>query len=354
MLFHKYFFLVIAFGILSSSKFSQSNFTSAFSGKLTIGTYFLNVENQGLERWSSTFNAVIRLDPSVKFFYKNSFSISLGGGATLYSYDFYHGNTNFHIAHFSLHAESNLQKYFYLKDRKLDAFYLGCGIGVISYGNESKRTLKGNFDATTSTQKALPLYFTPQIGTYRKTDRLGMSLALQYCFYSPNTPVIAFEMENALAQATSSHNGSYVGFSLTIDYDLKVKKTSKPIVPKEKLAEPPEDLYSRTLIEAQKLQLKRRIVKVYAWDHGIIDNDTISLVLNGDVVLYNYMLTHTKKKVKLRLNKGDNILIMYAHNEGSIKPNSAAIIVKSRFKKYKFILNSTMESSAVINLEFLE
>ena len=344
-------FLVI---ILPRLLFSQSNFTTAFSGKLTVGTFILNVENQGVERWNSTFNSVIRLDPSVKFFYKNNFSLSLGGGATLYNYDFFHGNTNFYIAHFTLHAESNLQKYFYLKESKLDAFSLGCGIGVINYDNDSKRTLKSNFEAITSTQKASPLYFTPQIGTYRKTDRMGMSLALHYCFYVPNNPVISFEMENALTQASSNHNGSYIGLNIIVDYDLKVKRKNKPIEQKEKIAEVPTDLFARTSVEAKKLQLKNRNIKVYAWDNRIIDNDTISLVFNDEVVLHNHKLSHSKKKVKLQLNKGENILIMYAHNEGSIKPNSAAIVVKTRFKKYKLILNSTMGSNAIINLELIE
>ena len=350
MNFKKYFLKLVFFCVWSLQVVSQSNFTSAFSGKLSVGTYFLSVENSGQERWNSTFNAVLRLDPSVKFFYKNSFSVSLGGGATLYNYDFYHGNTNFYSGYFTLHAETNLQKYFYLKDRKLDAFYLGCGVGIINYGSESKKTLKGNFEAITTTQKALPFYFTPQIGTYRKKDRLGMSLALQYCFYSPNNPVISFEMENALAQGKSNHNGSYIGFSLIMDYDFKAKKSTKPIIPKEKLAELPEDLYTRKQVISEKLFLKRRNVKVYAWDHGIIDNDTISLVYNGEVVLDNHMLNHTKKKVKIKLKEGENTLIMYAHNEGSIKPNSAAIIVKSRFKKYKLILNATVNSNAVVHL----
>ena len=101
------------------------------------------------------------------------------------------------------------------------------------------------------------------------------------------------------------------------------------------------------------MDFKSRRVIIKVWDYGIIDNDTISFTLNDRVILSNYKITHDKKKIKIKLEPGENMLKMVAHNEGSVKPNSAALEIKSGFRKKAITLNSTMNSTAIINLNYL-
>ncbi|MDC0338896.1 hypothetical protein OAN33_05110 [Flavobacteriales bacterium] len=44
---------------------------------------------------------------------------------------------------------------------------------------------------------------------------------------------------------------------------------------------------------------------------------------------------------------------MVAQNEGSAKPNSAALEIRSVLRKKAITLNSTMNSTAIINLNYL-
>jgi len=55
----------------------------------------------------------------------------------------------------------------------------------------------------------------------------------------------------------------------------------------------------------------------------------------------------------MKLKHCDNILKMVAHNEGSVKPNSAALEIRSVLRKKAITLNSTMNSTAIINLNYL-
>ncbi len=70
-------------------------------------------------------------------------------------------------------------------------------------------------------------------------------------------------------------------------------------------------------------------VELEFWDCGVEDNDTISLMLNGSWILKNHRLTKSANSIKIQLNQGENLLILYAHNLGDIPKNTAAIAIKN-------------------------
>ncbi len=72
-------------------------------------------------------------------------------------------------------------------------------------------------------------------------------------------------------------------------------------------------------------------VELLVWDCGVEDNDTISLYVNGQWVLRNFRLTKAKHAVKVTLDPGENMVLMYAHNLGDIPKNTAALSVKGSF-----------------------
>lgn len=76
-----------------------------------------------------------------------------------------------------------------------------------------------------------------------------------------------------------------------------------------------------------------RKVKLWYWDCGVEDNDTVSLNLNGTWILQNTRLTKEPKFIEVTLQSGENILSLYAHNLGDIPKNTAALSVESTFIK---------------------
>ena len=69
-------------------------------------------------------------------------------------------------------------------------------------------------------------------------------------------------------------------------------------------------------------------ITITLWDGGTIDDDTISIELNGSNVVSNLVLTDLPGDTyNLSLDNGNNTLTIYAEDEGTISPNTANIEV---------------------------
>jgi hypothetical protein len=87
------------------------------------------------------------------------------------------------------------------------------------------------------------------------------------------------------------------------------------------------------------------------WDSGVIDNDIITLVVNGDDVLSNYTLTGTKRDISVTLdNKGYNYVLLFAHNEGDIPPNTAALSIDDGTTEQTLVLSADLSTNGAYNI----
>jgi WD40 repeat protein len=93
---------------------------------------------------------------------------------------------------------------------------------------------------------------------------------------------------------------------------------------------------------------------IQIWDKAVEDGDSISLNLNGEWILKDHLVTRSKKKVHVKLNTlfSNNYLILYAHNLGSIPPNTAAVAVLIGGKEVILSLSSDMKKSGALNFEY--
>ena len=308
-----------------------------------------SIENTGEEQWRTSIAPVITLEPSIKLRWKNSLALSFGGGFNLYNYEFSIPEYNYTVNYISLKTESILNKYFYLGGT-FEYVSIGCGVGYTFHSNDQLQKQEGGFNVLTNSHKNRPLFISPQIGTYKRDERFGYSLMLQFTYMYLDYPFITFDLSSTNSEATSSHLGNYLGLNLIVDYDLRKKEKRTP---NQWEIDLPDDHLARELDQQGKIDFRSRRITIKVWDYGIIDNDTISFTLNDRVILSNYKITHDKKKIKIKLEPGENILKMVAHNEGSVKPNSAALEISSGFRKKSITLNSTMNSTAIINLNYL-
>lgn len=106
----------------------------------------------------------------------------------------------------------------------------------------------------------------------------------------------------------------------------------------------------RKLLTKDKMHVPKDSILLQIWDSNRVDGDIVSLDFNGQLILSNYPLTSIPKSIKVRLNQGENILTLIAHNLGSIPPNTAAISVE-REEGYKtIILKSDMDQSESIKI----
>ena len=93
-------------------------------------------------------------------------------------------------------------------------------------------------------------------------------------------------------------------------------------------------------------------VTLSVWDKNRIDGDEISLYLNGELILEEYVVSKTKKEIVVNLQPGSNIIVMQALNLGRIPPNTAAISIDDGVKKKIVTLVSDLKQSGALEIMY--
>ena len=128
-------------------------------------------------------------------------------------------------------------------------------------------------------------------------------------------------------------------FSNYLDYSIQ----SEPNVP---------DSYNGYPVNVQgTIYVDTKYVTFYVWDSEEVDGDIISLIVNGDVILDNYTLTATEKAISVTLdNTGYNYVILYAHNVGSLPPNTCALDIEDDGGRQSIILSADLSTNGAYNI----
>lgn len=107
--------------------------------------------------------------------------------------------------------------------------------------------------------------------------------------------------------------------------------------------------------ELKRIVVNDKKIKLNIYDNGTIDGDTISIYYNGRAILKNKGLTANPLVVDVELD--DNIalhsIVLFAHNLGSIAPNTALVIFTTTDgKRYELYSSATLQQNAAIVFEY--
>lgn len=125
-----------------------------------------------------------------------------------------------------------------------------------------------------------------------------------------------------------------------------------PVVP----AGPPPpaaELAIRTIESIRTVDITQDSLIFSLFDNGTVDGDTVSVLLNGKVVMPRVGLLEraTNKTIYLTPEMGDTInVIMYAENLGSIPPNTGLLVVRDGEKNYEIFFTGDLKKNAEIKL----
>lgn len=110
------------------------------------------------------------------------------------------------------------------------------------------------------------------------------------------------------------------------------------------------ELDKRKVETIQTLYFKSDSLELVLYDNGEVDGDTVSIVMNGEVIMPRVGLsTHAVKKTIYTRDAGDSIrIIMYAETLGSLPPNSGLLIVNDGNDRYEIRFSGDMERNAAI------
>lgn len=146
---------------------------------------------------------------------------------------------------------------------------------------------------------------------------------------------------------------------LTIIYPKKVEKQI-PVIQSSvaDIKEAPTTLQNRMVVmsnEKHQILVDSREPTLELFDHLQQDGDIVSLNFNGDWIFENLSLERKPRKFILKLNSsGKNFLILHAINEGSVPPNTIGINYVHKGRRKRYILQSNLRTSQMVEIKLDE
>lgn len=97
-------------------------------------------------------------------------------------------------------------------------------------------------------------------------------------------------------------------------------------------------------------------VDISLYDNGEIDGDTVSIYLDGALLLANKRLSNTPIKYTLKMDETapEHTLVMVAENMGSIPPNTSLMIIQDGDKRYQVSITSTEQKNAMVRFRYVK
>lgn len=147
--------------------------------------------------------------------------------------------------------------------------------------------------------------------------------------------------------------------------EKEITKTKEPVVTKEEVAKKEPEIKTTTETKPKQAaaEIKGRIIEtiqsvnytsdslvISLYDNGEVDGDTVSVLMNGDVIMPMVGLS-TKAVHKTIYTKDitDSIqIVMYAENLGSLPPNTGLLIVYDGRERYEIRFSGDLKKNAAI------
>lgn len=114
------------------------------------------------------------------------------------------------------------------------------------------------------------------------------------------------------------------------------------------------DYFTRPFSTQKELEVSSDEIAIRLYDNAEVDGDSVTLLINNTALLKNVRLTDKPIELKIKNLKtsGNNSIVMFAENEGSIPPNTALLIVKDGKKEHKIFLSSSKQKSGQVIIRY--
>jgi hypothetical protein len=129
--------------------------------------------------------------------------------------------------------------------------------------------------------------------------------------------------------------------------------TVPPIPATPKIIAPAADILSRKTEVIRTIDFKSDSLTLVLYDNGIVDGDTVSVVLNDEVIIPKQRLEEQayRKVIQMPSSLGDSMqLVIYAENLGTIPPNSGLLIIEDGSARYEVGFEGDLKKSAAVRL----
>lgn len=126
------------------------------------------------------------------------------------------------------------------------------------------------------------------------------------------------------------------------------ENSNKEMVPV--VTKPAAQVNERTTIVQQTVSFTSDSLLLTLYDNGEVDGDTVSVLLNGNIILEKQGLSTTaiKKTIYIPANTNRMELVMYAESLGSIPPNTGLLVIRDGKQLYEVRFSGDLQKNASI------
>lgn len=115
----------------------------------------------------------------------------------------------------------------------------------------------------------------------------------------------------------------------------------------------PKESFGRENVVLDTIRIKSKKITIKVWDHGKIDGDIVSIYVNGEKVIDEQTLDGPSSPISvdtdLKFN-GYNYVLLYAHNEGSVSPNTCTLEINDGVTPKQFELQSNLQTNGTVDV----
>lgn len=127
-----------------------------------------------------------------------------------------------------------------------------------------------------------------------------------------------------------------------------IKKVTPKLFPIPKILTERENSLVKTI------HIDEKEVQIDYYDNGVIDNDTITVYHNNELVINKGRLSDAPITLKIHLDEKSPIheIITVAENLGDVPPNTALMVITAGKKRYEVFITSDEKTNAKVVLEY--
>ncbi len=127
-----------------------------------------------------------------------------------------------------------------------------------------------------------------------------------------------------------------------------------PIEPVKDSMSQPIPIDKRKNSEQSHITVETKFINLKVYDNAIVDGDTVSIYYNGKILLSRQLLSEKAIEINLELDERQtrHEITLFAHNLGSIPPNTALVVITAGKKRYELFASASLEENAVLVFDY--
>ncbi|MFM9985939.1 MAG: hypothetical protein ACKVOK_11945 [Flavobacteriales bacterium] len=321
------------------------------TGSVDAGVVLSKEISNTTRGWNTGIGTSINLNAGGSLVFKERIGLRTEVGVLFYSANYSNEDLTYTVLIYYPHI--SLTPHFIFPMKTSDSyFHIGCQLGRMFYASDELITNESDVEFATIGQAGRPAFYSPEIGITRVEGRMTISILGTYFYQSFEEPLTRTKITDDNGVFVGTCKGDYPGIRVGVAFELRPRKEkTEPEPIYVQTPEESDNFASRDNAVIKQIKTGRRFIKLRLYESGEIDNDSISVSVNGRYILTQHSLEKKKVKLRIPLEKGTNTITVYAHNEGDIPPNTASCFIRYGLRKTTFPVSTSMKRNATVLIE---